>query len=129
MGLINIINELTVSNVNDSINFYKKIFGFAIEDKEGNPITWVKLKKNEKIIMLEEYDEVVKEIKNFPLKKNNSNLIKFEFNSIDDLNNIYEISKKNNLDFFMDYIKTDYGKIEFGIYDIDKNMILLSCEI
>lgn len=28
--------------------------------------------------------------------------------------------------FFKDYTKTDYGKIEFGIFDLDKNMIIVS---
>lgn len=45
MSLINIINELTVSNMHDSLNFYKNIFGFETEYTDGNPITWVQIKK------------------------------------------------------------------------------------
>lgn len=41
MSLINIINEFTVSNINDSIIFYKDIFDFEVEYTDGNPITWV----------------------------------------------------------------------------------------
>lgn len=26
----------------------------------------------------------------------------------------------------MDYTKTEYGKIEFGIFDLDRNMIVVS---
>ena len=26
----------------------------------------------------------------------------------------------------MDYTETDYGKVEFGIYDPDRNMIIVS---
>lgn len=45
MSLVSIINELTVSNIESSIDFYKNIFNFEIEYTDGNPITWVQLKK------------------------------------------------------------------------------------
>ena len=41
----------------------------------------------------------------------------------------YETLKSNNVEFFDSYHETDYGKVEFGIYDLDRNMIIVSAEI
>lgn len=126
MSLINIINELTVSNIEDSLNFYMKIFDFEIEYSDGNPITWYQLKKGNVRIMLEDYDTVKEEIENFSKKANSSNLIKFEFDNLKEFESLYSNCKNNSVLFFMEYTKTEYGKIEFGIFDLDKNMIVVS---
>lgn len=42
---------------------------------------------------------------------------------VEDIDNI---TKQNNIEFFKDYTKTNYGKVEFRIFDPDKNMILIS---
>ena len=126
MGLMKIINELAVLNVAESIDFYNNYFGFSIEYKEGEPITWTQLKKDNIILMLEDYNELKKEIPNCPNKVNNCNLIMFEYENIEDLKELYQLLKDNGVEFFKDYIETDYGKVEFGIYDPDKNMLLIS---
>lgn len=128
MSLINITNELTVSNMTDSLNFYKNIFGFEIEYTDGDPITWVQIKKDNIRLMLEDYQTVNTEIKNFPMKTESSNLIKFEYDNLDELKSLYDTCKNNQCIFFMDYIETEYGKIEFGIKDLENNMILISFE-
>lgn len=126
MSLINIVNELTTSNINGVINFYKDIFGFKIEFQEGTPITWVQLRKDNVRMMVEDYQTVKKEMKKFPPKNNSSNLIKFEYDNFDEFQKIYEKCKTNMCSFFMDYTEMKYGKIEFGVIDEDKNMILVS---
>ena len=126
MSLINIINELTVSNVANSIKFYEKNFGFAVEFTEGMPIIWAQIKKDNLIMMLEDYNEVKNEIDQYPEKMNSSNLIKFEYSSIEEIKNLYSTLKKQGVKFFTDYTKTDYGKVEFGVFDLDNNMILIS---
>ena len=123
---LNIINELVVANVQNSIQFYENNFNFTTEMKEGKPITWAQLKNNEAIIMLEDYNTVKSEISNYPSKVHNSNLIKFEYNELREIKELYKTLKQNNIEFFMEYTETDYGKAEFGILDPDKNMILLS---
>lgn len=128
MSLINITNELTVSNMTDSLNFYKNIFGFEIEYTDGDPITWVQIKKDNIRLMLEDYQTVNTEIKNFPMKTESSNLIKFEYDNLDELKSLYDTCKNHQCIFFMDYIETEYGKIEFGIKDLENNMILISFE-
>ena len=62
MSLVSIINELTVSSMEKSIEFYKNIFNFKIESTDWNPINCVQLKKYNLIILLEDYNTVTKEI-------------------------------------------------------------------
>lgn len=126
MSLINIINEFTVKDVEKAINFYKNNFDFEVEETDGNPITWVKMKKDNVSIMLEAYKEVVKEIADFPLKTNTSNLIKFKYDDENEVTKIYRNFKDNNIEFFMEIKQTDYGTVEFGVFDLDKNMIIIS---
>lgn len=123
---LNIINELVVANVQNSIQFYENNFNFTTEMKEGKPITWAQLKNNEAIIMLEDYNTVKSEISNYPSKVHNSNLIKFEYSELREIKELYKTLKQNNIEFFMEYTETDYGKAEFGILDPDKNLILIS---
>ena len=129
MSLSNIINEFAVSDVNKSMEFYKNCFGFDIKYTDGTPIVWAQLEKDGKILMLEDYKEVKKEIDNYPQKVNNSNLIKFEYSNNEEIKELYQKFKENKIEFFSDYVETDYGKAEFGIYDLDKNMILVSALI
>ena len=126
MSLVNIINELAVSNVANSIKFYEDNFGFAVEFTEETPVTWAQIKKDNLIMMLEDYNVVKNEIEQYPEKTNSSNLIKFEYSSVEEVKNLYSTLKKQGVSFFTDYTKTDYGKVEFGVYDLDNNMILIS---
>lgn len=126
MSLVNIVNELVVDNVKKSSNFYKENFGFEIEFVDGDPIVWMQMKNGNVRIMLEEYSKVCEEIRGFPIKNNASNLIKFKYDNESEVKNIYEKLKKNNVLIFMEIKKTDYETIEFGAYDIDKNMIIVS---
>ena len=129
MSLTNILIELAVENVEKSIKFYESNFEFETELTDGEPITWAQLQKDKLIIMLEDYKVVKDSISNFPNKVNNSNLIKFEYSSIEEIKEMYNNLKKHDVNFFMEYTKTDYGKVEFGIFDLDKNMILISALI
>lgn len=129
MSLINIVNELVVSDVASSIKFYEDNFGFVTEFVEGTPITWAQIKKDNIIIMLEDYNEVKNEIMNYPQKSNSSNLIMFEYSSVEEVKDLYNSLKENRVDFFANYTETDYGKVEFGICDLDNNMILISASI
>ena len=126
MSLTSIINELIVDNVESSIKFYIDKFNFELDESEGTPIIWAKIKKDDMIIMLEDYNTVKNTINNYPSKVNSSNLIKFEYNNIQEIKELYNKLKESNIKFFMDYSETNYGKAEFGIFDLDKNMILIS---
>ena len=129
MSLISVINELVVSDVSKSVKFYEDNFEFKLEDSFGEPIVWAMVKKGNIVLMFEDYNEACNEIENYPKKVDNSNLIMFEYSDQESAKNLYELLKRNNVEFFKDYTETDYGKIEFGIYDLDKNMILISAKI
>ena len=121
-----IINELTVSDVEKSIKFYTTYFGFRAELTEGEPLSWAQLDRGGAILMLQDYGEAKKEIIGMPKKTNSSNLIRFEFDNAGDTKEIYVSLKRDGIRIFIDYAKTDYGKIEFGAYDPDGNMIIVS---
>ena len=129
MSLISIINELIVNDVSKSLEFYENIFGFKTEFSEGEPITWAQLKNGDITLMLEDYNEFTKEIDNHHPKVNSSNLIMFAYNNTEEVQKLYEELKKKNVQLFKDYTKTDYGKVELGIYDPDNNMILISAPL
>ena len=126
--LLEIINEFTVSNIDTSIKFYKNYFDFNIIDTYGNPINWAKLKKDNCTIMLESYNEVIKEIENYPKKVPSSNLIKFKYQNHKQVLNIYNNLLKDNINLFMKLKETDYASVEFGVYDPDNNMIIVSSD-
>ena len=126
MAIINIINEFTVKNIDKAVKFYEDSFNLEVEETDGNPITWVQMKKGDVIIMLEDYKEVIKEIDKFPIKTNTSNLVKFKYDNIEEVEEIYKNFKKKDIEFFMELKQTEYGTIEFGIFDLDKNMIIVS---
>lgn len=127
MGLLSIVNELVVDEVEKSVEFYQKIFSFSVELTDGNPISWAQLKKDNMEIMLEEYKTVKEEIKGFPKKTRTSNLLKFEYDNLDELKAVYSKCRENSYEIFIEYTKTEYDKIEFGVLDLDKNMIIVSC--
>lgn len=129
MSLTSIINELIVENVQKSIKFYEDNFNFKTDITEGEPIIWAQLKKDGVIIMLENYDIVKNSISNYPSKVNNSNLIKFEYDNLEEIKELYNVLKHKDIKFFMEYTETNYGKAEFGVFDLDKNMILVSALI
>lgn len=126
MAIINIINEFTVKNIDKAIKFYEDSFNFKVEETDGNPVTWVQMKKGDVVIMLEDYKEVIKEIDKFPIKTNTSNLVKFKYDNKEEVKEIYKSFKDKDIEFFMELKQTEYGTIEFGVFDLDKNMIIVS---
>lgn len=125
MKLLEIINEFTVKNIENSIMFYSNYLGFEVVEEAGNPL--VKMKKDNSVIMLESYDEVVKEIENYPAKTPTSNLIKFKYDNKEEVSNLYKRFLDNQIKIFMDLKNTEYGTLEFGLLDLDENMIIVSC--
>ncbi len=121
-----IISELLVNDVNNSIKFYKDFLGFEIVETTGNPINWARLKRNSAEIMIESYKSAINEFKNFPQKAKASNLIKFKYDDIADVKDIYKNIINSNVKIFKDLKQTNYGTTEFAILDIDDNIIIIS---
>ena len=76
--------------------------------------------------MLESYEEVLNEINNYPKKVETSNIIKLKYNSTERVLDIYNMFKNDKKSIFIEIKETGYGTIEFGIYDPDKNIIIIS---
>lgn len=123
--MLDIINELVVDDVEKSIKFYEDYFGFEVKDVDGDPISWVRLEKDNCVIMLESYMAVVEEIKDYPIKTKSHNLIKFKYSEKEEIYRLYDLLKNNAL-IFMELKTTEYGSIEFGVYDPDSNIIIVS---
>lgn len=121
-----IINELLVNDINNSIKFYTNFLGFEISETTGNPINWARLKNGLTEIMIEDYESAKNEFLNFPLKAKSSNLIKFKYDNVNEVKNIYNNMIRNNVKIFNDLKQTDYGTIEFAILDYDENIIIIS---
>lgn len=123
MSLVNIINELVVTNMQEAIKFYKQNLGFEIEltEEDSEPYTWVQMKNGDIKIMLEDYKTVCKEIEDFPKKTISTNLVKFKYDNEKEIIDLYNKLKENQVSFFMDLKKTEYGMIEYGILDSDEN--------
>ena len=101
MRLIEIINELVVTDIEKTINFYKEYLGFEVIEQDGDPIVWVKMKKDD-------------------------STIKFKYDSIEELKKLYNGLLDRNVEIFMEWKETEYGSVEFGILDPDGNMLILS---
>ena len=121
-----IINELLVNDIKQAIDFYVSFLGFEICDSTGCPIDWVRLTNGSSEIMIEEYKSAREEFVNFPPKEKSSNLIKFKFENLSDVETLYARATRDNIPIFKDLHQTDYGTTEFAVLDCDENILILS---
>ena len=122
---MDVVIEFVVEDIFESAKFYTKYLGFEIEFTEYEPISWMQLKNGNTIIMLVTYDYAKKDIPGFKAYTNSTNLYKFRYESLDKVKEIYNNLKKDNKEIFLDFRKSDF-RYEFGVYDDDKNMILVT---
>lgn len=122
---MDIVIEFVVKDIDKAAEFYTKYLGFKIEAKEYNPVSWMQLKNQDVIIMLVTYDYAKKDIPKFKDFTLSTNLYKFRYNSLEEIKDIYEKLKEDNKSIFLDLRKSDF-RYEFGVYDEDGNMILVT---
>lgn len=75
--------------------------------------------------MLVTYDYTKMDIPDFKAYTKSTNLYKFCYDSLDIIKKIYNNLKEDNKEIFLDLRKSDF-RYEFGVYDEDKNMILVT---
>ena len=117
--------EFVVSDINKSALFYTNYLGFEIELTEYEPVSWMQLKNGNTRIMLVTYDYAKDDIKGFKEFTNSTNLYKFRYDSLEQVKEIYKEMKNDNKDIFLELRRADF-RYEFGVYDEDKNMILVT---
>ena len=122
---MDVVIEFVVEDIFKSANFYTKYLGFEIEFTEYDPISWMQLKNGNTIIMLVTYDYTKNDIPGFKPYTKSTNLYKFRYDSLDIIKKIYNDLKKDNKEIFLDLRKADF-RYEFGVYDEDNNMILVT---
>lgn len=122
---MDIVIEFVVKDIFKSSEFYTKYLGFNIEFTEYEPTSWMQLRNGDTIIMLVTYDYAKKDIPNLKDFSLSTNLYKFRYDTLDKVKEIYESLKKDDKRIFLDLRKSDY-RYEFGVYDEDNNMILVT---
>lgn len=120
-----VIVEFVVSDIFKASEFYTKYLGFKIDFTEYEPISWMQLSNGNTIIMLVTYDYTKGDIEGFKDYTLSTNLYKFTYDNLDKIKEIYELCKKDNKEIFLDFRKADF-RYEFGVYDEDHNMILVT---
>ena len=123
--MMDIVIEFVVKDIFKSAEFYTKYLGFEIEFTEYDPISWMQLKNDSTTIMLVTYDYAKEDIPGLKEYTLSTNLYKFRYESLDKLKEIYESLKKDNREIFLDFRKSDF-RYELGVYDEDRNMILIT---
>lgn len=120
-----IIIELVVKDIYKSAMFYTNYLGFEVDFTEYEPVSWMQLKNGNTKLMLVTYDYTKNDIEGFKEYTQSTNLYKFCYGSLDKIKEIYEKLKKDNKEIFLDLRKADF-RYELGVYDEDKNMILIT---
>lgn len=122
---MDIVVELVVKDIFKSAEFYTKYLGFEIEFTEYNPVAWMQLKNGNTILMLVTYDYTSHDINGFKKFTPSTNLYKFRYDNLDQIKKIYDTLIADHKEIFLKLRKADF-RYEFGVYDEDKNMILVT---
>lgn len=117
--------NLMVEDVKVSVELYKKL-GFKVSmavPDENNPI-WAAITNNEVEIMLQQRSSLEEEYEYLAGKNTGGTFTLFiETDNIDEL---YDICKTNEIKIIKDMYKTFYGTQEFAILDNDNYILVFS---
>jgi len=122
-----IVLELVVKDVYKAAEFYTKYLGFKIDFTEFDPVAWIQLSSGNTRLMLVTYEFTKNDIDGFKEYTRSTNIYKFMYDDLDKIKEIYESLKKDKKDIFVEFREAAY-RYEFGVYDEDKNMILITKE-
>lgn len=116
-----------VESVSDTIKFYQETLGFDVEltvPEEGEVLNFAIIKKDSISIMLESKDAIIEE---YPTLDTNEIRPMFTlFITVSDVEKLYN-ELKDKVSVAQDIHKTFYGKLEFAIFDNNKNILTFSC--
>lgn len=128
---MNIVPELGVLSVLESVRFYTDLFEAklleSVPDDNGGFI-WAEIDVYGSSLMFEEVNTLLSEFIGIDASSFSSlkGCIVFRVSGKEMVKNIYEKVCLRKVRIAMEWKETDYGTTEFGIYDLDENIILLS---
>ncbi len=125
-----LVIELIVKDIKKTVDFYEKYFNFSIEmaAPDNENFTWVQITNQNIKIMMQDFNQTKDEIINFPNTLASSNLIVLKYNNVEKIKEIYKLLLNDKIKFFTDIKETEYGTVEFGVFDPNNNMVLVSGE-
>lgn len=122
-----ITTNIMVKNVKETIEFYETILGFQkvlSVPEEGEILNFAILAKDKISIMIQEQKNLEEE---YPTLK--TEIIKPCFTlfiTVSDVKKLYQ-ELKDKVKLAQDLHSTFYGKEEFAIFDINNNILTISC--
>jgi uncharacterized glyoxalase superfamily protein PhnB len=119
MKLESLSPNLIAENVNASVDFYKKHFGFNLVTSVPDTGTydWAMIQRDGVTLMFQSLKSLKEDMPSLKLdKKGSLGTFFIKMNGIEEL---YESAKKARLDIALDWRVTFYGMKEFGVKDPD----------
>ncbi|NDV96787.1 hypothetical protein D0T84_18010 [Dysgonomonas sp. 521] len=130
MKLVDLVPEFIVKDISKSIEFYQNSLNFEVEfaAPDEPPYTWAQLKIGDRRIMMQDHKETQNEISEFPNQLSSTALFVLKYDNVDKAKTLYNSLQNKGVQFFSDLKETDYGTVEFGIFDPDNYRIIISAE-
>ena len=122
---MDIVIEFVVKDIEKAANFYTKYLGFKVDFCQYEPVSWMQLSNENNKIMLVTYDFTKNDIPGFKSFTPSTNLYKFRYDDMAQVEKIRKMLLKDKKHIFLDLRKVAYG-FEMGVFDEDNNMILIS---
>lgn len=129
--MMTIVPELGVNSVSNSVAFYLEIFGAKLLESvpdDENGLIWAEVDIFGSSLMFEEVNALASEFIGADANKmvRMKGCMVFRITDLGKSKTIYEKAKNGKVSFAMEWKETDYGTAEFGVYDPDGNIVLVS---
>lgn len=123
----NVVVNIMVKNVKETIKFYKEMLGFQkvlSVPEEGEILNFAILSKDKISIMIQEQENLLEE---YPSLKTGEIIPTFTlFITVDNVEAMYH-ELKDKVKIAKELHKTFYGKDEFAIFDNNGNILTIAC--
>lgn len=123
----NVVVNIMVKNVKETIKFYKEMLGFQkvlSVPEEGEILNFAILSKDKISIMIQEQENLLEE---YPSLKTGEIIPTFTlFITVDNVEAMYH-ELKDKVKIAKELHKTFYGKDEFAIFDNNGNILAIAC--
>lgn len=128
MNCKQIVPELTVKNVDQSIRFYQDVLGFRLVGKapETGPASWAEVESGPAKVMFQAKEDMFKEMPVLAKRSvGGTMIIVLRMDSKEGVQGVWE-KLKTSSSVAMPFRETEYGTVEFAIQDPDGYVVLLA---